>query len=73
MKQKRTIGVIMFLTGVLLKELSYVVEIWIIHFLISALASIIGLAGAAMAIKAMICLNNKKTNEGPEQENSSPE
>lgn len=61
MQKKRTIGVIMFLMGILLKELSYLVEIWIIHFLISVLASIIGLAGAAMAIKAMICLNNKKS------------
>ena len=67
MRKKRTIGIIMFLAGILLKELSYIIDIWIIHFLISVLASIIGLIGLVMATKAMVHLDDekkKKTEDG---------
>lgn len=70
MRKKRTIGIIMFVVGVVLKELSYLVDIWIIHFVISVIASVIGLSGAAMSIKAMIYLNNEKKNQESEKENS---
>ena len=70
MRKKRTIGIIMFVVGVVLKELSYLVDIWIIHFVISVIASIIGLSGATMSIKAMIYLNNEKKNQESEKKNS---
>lgn len=70
MRKKRTIGIIMFVVGVVLKELSYLVDIWIIHFVISVIASVIGLSGAAMSIKAMIYLNNEKKNQESEKKNS---
>lgn len=70
MRKKRTIGIIMFVVGVVLKELSYLVDIWIIHFVISVLASVIGLSGATMSIKAMIYLNNEKKNQESEKKNS---
>lgn len=70
MRKKRTIGIIMFVVGVVLKELSYLVDIWIIHFVISVIASVIGLSGATMSIKAMIYLNNEKKNQESEKKNS---
>ena len=70
MRKKQTIGIIMFVVGVVLKELSYLVDIWIIHFLVSVIASIIGLSGATMSIKAMIYLNNEKKNQESEKKNS---
>ncbi|MBQ6707808.1 MAG: hypothetical protein IJM97_02540 [Clostridia bacterium] len=60
MRKKRVIGIIMFVAGILLQELSYIVDIIIVHSLISISATIIWTTGLLMATNAMVYLDKKK-------------
>ena len=60
MRRKLTIGIIMFVAGILLKELSYIIDISIIHFLIRISATIIFWVGLFITTNVIDHLINKK-------------
>ena len=55
MRRTLTIGLLMFLTGILLEEVSYIAEIWIIR----VLGSILWPVGMVMGINALISLKHE--------------
>ncbi len=60
MQKKLIIGIIMFLSGILLNELSCIVDIWLIRILIRILSTIIWMVGLVMSARTIDYLFNQK-------------
>ena len=66
MRKKVIIGLIMFVAGILINEITYIpaisdiTDIWVLRIIVRTIAYIIGVAGMTMGINAMISLKQKK-------------
>lgn len=60
MRKKLVIGIIMVLAGILLNELSGIVDIWLIRILIRISSTIIWMVGLVMGTRAIDYLHNQK-------------
>lgn len=69
MRKKVIIGLIMFVAGILINEITYIsaildiTDIWVLRIIVRTIAYIIGVAGMTMGINAMISLKQKKKPE----------
>ncbi len=60
MRKKLVIGIIMFVVGILLHELAFIFDIWIIRILIRVSGTAIWVIGFSMSIKALDYFGRKK-------------
>ena len=70
MRKKRTVGIVIFVVGVLLKELSYIIDISIIHSIISVSATIIAVIGLVKCMNAMADISKRKEDNDYSQQSS---
>ena len=59
MKSKKTIGLLMFVAGMILQEVSYIIDLWMLR----VIGGIVWPIGMLMFTSATISINRKKQND----------